>query len=109
MGSLYTVMLPDSMRSELGAYYTPPPLVSRLIDNAERAGTNFRSCSIIDPACGGGAFLPVASRMLRSERAFEDSILALEDIVSRLHGIEIDPFAGWMTEVLPRSDAAAIV
>lgn len=100
MGSLYTVMLPDSMRSELGAYYTPPPLVSRLIDNAERAGTNFRSCSIIDPACGGGAFLaPVASRMLRMS-AFEDSILALEDIVSRLHGIEIDPFAGWMTEVL---------
>lgn len=100
MGSLYTVMLPESMRSDLGAYYTPPPLVSRLIDNAVKVGTDLSTCSVIDPACGGGAFLaPVAARMMALSR-IQDPLLALEDIISRLHGIEIDPFAGWMTEVL---------
>ncbi len=64
IGSIYTVMLPSDLRSELGAYYTPPPLVSRLLDQAEGAGFDFGMGSAIDPACGGGAFLaPVALRM----------------------------------------------
>lgn len=56
IGSIYTAMLPSALRSTLGAYYTPPPLVARLLDNAEKAGVNFATDSVIDPACGGGAF-----------------------------------------------------
>lgn len=100
VGSIYTVMLPEQMRSEMGAYYTPPPLVGRLIDNAIAAGVDLSSASVIDPACGGGAFLaPVALRMMRAN-AIHDPEGAIDDIASRLYGIELDPFAGWMTEVL---------
>ena len=30
IGSIYTVMLPETMRSDMGAYYTPPPMVNRV-------------------------------------------------------------------------------
>lgn len=100
VGSIYTVMLPEQMRSEMGAYYTPPPLVGRLIDNAVATGVDLSTASVIDPACGGGAFLaPVALRMMRTS-TIHDPEGAINDIAARLHGIELDPFAGWMTEVL---------
>ncbi len=100
IGSIYTVMLPEAMRCEMGAYYTPPSMVNRLLELAEQAGTDFSTCSAIDPACGGGAFLsPVAMRMLkRTTKTSAKPIL--EDIVARLRGIELDPFAAWMTQVL---------
>lgn len=100
IGSIYTVMLPEKMRSDMGAYYTPPPMVKRLLDLAEIAGTDFSSCTVIDPACGGGAFLaPVALRMLKHATQSSAKIV-LADIVTRLRGIELDPFAAWMTQVL---------
>ena len=100
IGSIYTVMLPETMRSDMGAYYTPPPMVNRLLDLSEQAGTDFAICTAIDPACGGGAFLaPVALRMWKytTKPAAGD---ALQDIAARLRGIELDPFAAWITQVL---------
>lgn len=100
IGSIYTVMLPPSMRSEMGAYYTPPPLVSRLLDLAEAAGFDFKTGSVIDPACGGGAFLaPVALRMIaHSENASPD--WTIRRLAKRLRGVELDPFAAWVSRVL---------
>lgn len=102
IGSIYTVMLPSDLRSELGAYYTPPPLVSRLLDQAEGAGFDFGMGSAIDPACGGGAFLaPVALRMwnrARESGAADEWIF--RSLVKRLRGIELDPFAAWMSRTL---------
>ena len=103
IGSIYTVMLPESMRSDMGAYYTPPPMVNRLLDLAEKAGTDFSICTAIDPACGGGAFLaPVALRMLNhsKKKTAKDK---LSDVAERLSGIELDPFAAWITQVLLES------
>ena len=100
IGSIYTVMLPETMRSDMGAYYTPPPMVNRLLDLSEQAGTDFAACTAIDPACGGGAFLaPVALRMWKrtTKPGAGD---ALQDIAARLRGIELDPFAAWITQVL---------
>jgi adenine-specific DNA-methyltransferase len=100
VGTIYTLMLPDGYRSKIGAYYTPPALVERLLDLAEQAGFNFRTGSAIDPACGGGAFLsPVALRMLE-HMPHASPEWTFKHLVSRLKGIEIDPFAAWMSEVL---------
>lgn len=100
IGSIYTVMLPETMRSDMGAYYTPPPMVNRLLDLSEQTGTDFAACTAIDPACGGGAFLaPVALRMWKhtTKPSAGDT---LQDIAARLTGIELDPFAAWITQVL---------
>lgn len=100
IGSIYTVMLPTALRSQLGAYYTPPPLVTRLLDLAEQAGFDFIHGTAIDPACGGGAFLaPVALRMWQRDRGASPE-WTFRRIAKRLRGIEIDPFAAWMTRVL---------
>lgn len=102
VGSIYTVMLPPSYRSQVGAYYTPPPLVSRLLEQAESAGFDFSTGNVIDPACGGGAFLaPTAMRMadsMRQKGGSDEWIFAA--ISQRLRGIEIDPFAAWMSHTL---------
>lgn len=100
ISSLYTVMLPEKMRSSLGAYYTPPALVERLLDMVTEAGFDWEKGRILDPACGGGAFLaPVAVRMLRSLDA-TDPAFVLRNIATKLHGFEIDPFAAWISMVL---------
>lgn len=99
-GSVYTVMLPDGVRTSAGAYYTPPALVERLLDLAEAAGFDFTKGTAIDPACGGGAFLaPVAVRMWRRGK-IGSAALVLRRIAARLRGIEIDPFAAWMSQTL---------
>lgn len=100
LSSLYTTMLPEKMRSTLGAYYTPPALVERLLDMVTEAGFDWKKGHILDPACGGGAFLaPVAVRMLRSLDT-TDPAFVLRNIATKLHGFEIDPFAAWVSMVI---------
>ena len=99
IGVLYTGMMPDRFRARLGAYYTPSALCERLLDMATEAGVDWRSARVLDPACGGGAFLaPVARRMAESLKDISAN-LALNNIQLRLKGFELDPFAAWMSEV----------
>ncbi|MBR0596452.1 Eco57I restriction-modification methylase domain-containing protein [Sinanaerobacter chloroacetimidivorans] len=102
LGNLYTMLLPKSFRSNNGVYYTPPMLAERLLDLLSAEGADWAQATILDPACGGGAFLiTVANRMLGDYRVKElsaaDKLIHLE---SHLAGIEIDTFAGWLTQVL---------
>ncbi len=99
IGLLYTATMPDQNRAGLGAYYTPPALCKRLIEVASEAGVDWQSARVLDPACGGGAFLaPVAQKMLASLKSCNPKI-ALRNIAQRLQGFEIDPFAAWMSHV----------
>ena len=99
IGEIYTCMLPSSFRSRFGVYYTPPQLVQRLIDQATKAGTDWAKCKVLDPACGGGAFLaPVARRILLALPNVTPAIL-VKNISNRLRGYEIDHFAAWLSQV----------
>ena len=99
IGVTYTAMLPDETRSRLGVYYTPPALTRRLIDMATVAGVDWRSCRVLDPACGGGAFLaPVAAKIARENRGMSP-IRLVKAIAERLRGFEIDPFSAWVSQV----------
>jgi adenine-specific DNA-methyltransferase len=95
---MYTIMLPDRMRAKRGVYYTPPALTRRLIDMATESGVDWATCRVLDPACGGGAFLaPAALRIIRELSACEPPIL-INNISNRLRGFEIDEFAAWMAQ-----------
>lgn len=100
IGRLYSSLLPPSFRSEFGVFYTPPCLTQRLLDLAEHAGVQWGRDKILDPACGGGAFLaPIALKM--KECLIQKSPSEILEIISKhLKGFEIDPFSAWISEVL---------
>lgn len=99
IGLTYTGMLPRPFRAKNGIYYTPPPLTARLIAQATEAGVDWSRARVLDPACGGGAFLaPVAQRILDAFPDVAPQIL-IKNIASRLRGFEIDPFAAWLSQV----------
>ena len=99
IGLAYTGMLPPERRSEHGVFYTPPALTARLIDNAATAGTDWVTARVLDPACGGGAFLtPMAQKIIDALPGCTPAIL-LGNLGSRLRGYEIDPFGAWLSQV----------
>lgn len=102
LGNLYTMLLPNSYRADNGIYYTPPTLAERLLDLLAAEGADWAKANILDPACGGGAFLvTVANRMLGDYRIKElPAEIKLSHLEQHLTGIEIDKFAGWLTQVL---------
>ncbi len=112
IGLAYTGMLPAEHRGTHGIYYTPPALTARLIARATEAGTDWTTARVLDPACGGGAFLtPVAQRIIEALPGCSPRIL-IENIATRLRGYELDPFGAWLSQVsldaalLPISRAA---
>ncbi len=94
----YTSMLPDAFRSRFGVYYTPPALSARLLDLATEAGTDWRTCRVLDPACGGGAFLGPASLRMVDALKGNSAETILASIEHRLRGFEVDEFAAWLSQ-----------
>ena len=100
LGEMYTSLLPNDLRARHGIYYTPPPLTRRLLALATAAGVDWTTCRVLDPACGGGAFLiPVALRMIESLPGCPPLML-FRHLSYRLRGAEIDPFSAWMSQTL---------
>ena len=104
-----------SERKTTGSYYTPPELISRLLDDAldpviEEAKAKFEpeqallGLKVLDPACGSGHFLIAAAHRIADALASareggtqpspESSRAALREVVGRcLYGIDINPMA----------------
>jgi adenine-specific DNA-methyltransferase len=100
IGRVYTATLPSAYQSQHGIYYTPPALTQRLLTLATQAGVDWTTDTVLDPACGGGAFLaPVALRMAEA-RGENDPSEILQHVADHLHGYEIDPFGAWTSQVL---------
>ncbi len=100
IGEIYTALLPNEFRARHGVFYTPPALTHRLLDLASTAGVDWARAYVLDPACGGGAFLtPVALKILSSLGAKRPAA-ALDHISTHVRGFELDPFGAWMSQVV---------
>jgi adenine-specific DNA-methyltransferase len=99
LSATYTALVPSNTRSTLGMYYTPPALTDRLIDMAEESGIDWRSARVLDPACGGGAFLLPVMQRIRNALSDKSPKQQLRAIITQLRGFEIDPFAAWLSQV----------
>lgn len=100
IGELHTALLPADFRTRHGIYYTPPELVAHLLDLVTAEGTDWSTARVLDPACGGAAFLAyLAERMLSHTRHLPAG-QRLDDLEARLVGFEIDPFSAWLSAVL---------
>lgn len=93
ISSLYANLLPRDIRKNRALYFTPPALSERLITNLRHAGANLSQSRIVDPACGGAAFLtPVAievKRQLRKKGVGAKAVL--RHLQNNLAGFELDP------------------
>jgi adenine-specific DNA-methyltransferase len=98
LSAAYVALVPSETRSALGMYYTPPTLTDRLLDMAEEAGIDWRTARVLDPACGGGAFLLPAALRIRKATAGAEPRQQLSAISNQIRGFEIDPFAAWLTQ-----------
>jgi len=99
IGTAYTAMLPKDFRGENGVFYTPPSVVSRLLDLAEEGGTDWGGTKIVDPACGGGAFLAPVARKIVKNLPHLSPEQRIEHIESHVKGYEIDYFSAWTSQV----------
>lgn len=98
VSSLYPALLSEHSRSTLGAYYTPPCLTARLLDQATDHDLDWATARILDPAAGAGAFLVEAALRMRDAVADSERVFALRQIGARLLGLEIDPHAASLAQ-----------
>jgi adenine-specific DNA-methyltransferase len=96
--SLYPGLLSAHDRAKLGAFYTPPALASRLLDQATEEGVAWGTARILDPAAGGGIFLIQAAGRLRQALQNCEPAFILGQIGSRLLGLELDPNAASLAQ-----------
>lgn len=89
---VYAVLMPRACRKQLGIYFTPPHLVSHLLQRMRPLGLNPIRHRLRDPSAGGAAFLvPLAREMVRSwKRSGVCSTKIVARLRERLLGREID-------------------
>lgn len=117
--------LSGNERKTTGSYYTPPALVSALLDSAldpviddavrgtrdaDEAERALLGLTVCDPACGSGHFLVAAARRIArrvasvrsgEEEPTPDAVRhALRDVVGRcVYGVDINPMAAELAKV----------
>ena len=100
-GSSEAVELTEDIasRKARGVYYTPPSVAGELAARAlapwldEPGGDQERALVVLDPACGAGALLIAAARLI-SRRWPEDAATErTRRVAASLRGVEIDPSA----------------
>ena len=133
LGRAFESLMAARERRVSGAFYTPQALVSHIVDRAllvalcddtlteERVmpgirgeplaepyashlRKRLRAFTVLDPACGSGAFLVyVLARLTNLHRAASDerSTTAIRrDVLARcIHGVDINPTAVWLCEL----------
>lgn len=88
---LYVAMMPQPVRHSLGEYYTKKWLAKQVVEES------INHCEItkwrgIDPCCGSGTFLTVMIEKIIEEADDNyDNLELLNEILSRVYGIDINP------------------
>ncbi len=133
LGRAFESLMASRERRTSGAFYTPQPMVAHVVDtalveslSAERVGADdirsylgetapddamaatlrdrLRDFTVLDPACGSGAFLVfVLERLAHLHRVCGDTrnIAAIRrDVLARcIHGVDVNPTAVWLCEL----------
>lgn len=92
LGRLHESLASAPDRRRRGAWYTPDALATEVVALALPTPSHADLGPVVDPACGGGAFLLAAADRLR--------VLGLDpsEVLGRLRGRDVDPLAVAVTE-----------
>ena len=110
IGTVYNQYVEAKHKHESGLYYTPPEIVSYMLDRIGYQGTGIIGKRLIDLSCGSGGFLVEAAHRLAEayRQHYKTQGYAnvpagrvqevLNEIRSSLHGIDLNPFACALAE-----------
>lgn len=94
---LYQQLFPQTVRHDLGEYYTPDWLAEHVFDKLEYTGDPEKR--LLDPACGSGTFLVIAINRIRRwyddnrERCPYSEGEICEKILQNIIGFDLNPLA----------------
>ena len=90
---LYQALLPQSIRHDLGEYYTPDWLADHVLNQVGYSGQP--DAKLLDPACGSGTFLILAINRLREACgvAYKNEDETLQAVLQNIVGIDLNPLA----------------
>lgn len=114
IGAQYVASLAANVRSRHGRHYTPAALaehlwtMARLSLGQRRPGLPLPGL-VRDPACGGGALLLPALRQQLSALAEADPRVALAGLPRLIEGVDADPSAVWITNVVLAAELLPLV
>ncbi len=93
LSCVYAVLCDPDYRRNLAMYFTPPALARHIVDCVATTSGSLRGVCILDPACGGAAFLLPAVMLLRDQlRARKAPVEEIIGAVNRqIIGVERDP------------------
>jgi type I restriction enzyme M protein len=110
IGSVYNQYVEAKHKHESGLYYTPPDVVSYMLDRIGYKGTDIIGKRLIDLSCGSGGFLVEAAHRLADayRQHYKSQGYAnvpsdhvqevLNKIRESLYGIDLNPFACALAE-----------
>lgn len=110
IGTVYNQYVEGKHKHESGMYFTPPNVVSFMLDRVGYKGTDIIGKRIIDLSCGSGGFLvEAATRLVDAYRVYwkaqgfpdippNQVQGVLDEIRDSLHGVDLNPFACALAE-----------
>lgn len=112
---IYQNYLSQTERARLGGFYTPDDVVEFILDQVDyRPGAPICKSLLLDPSCGSGTFLVQAVLRLRDHLGTtapchkeltgisdsrERSWAVLQTVIRNIQGIDIHPFACFLSEM----------
>ncbi|HYT45060.1 MAG TPA: N-6 DNA methylase, partial [Methylomirabilota bacterium] len=106
IGTIYNTYVSHKEKRDKGQYYTPPAIVTYILDNVGYSGRAVIGSNkqLIDPACGSGTFLVEAAKRLvaaykNAHGEIDDPLTVLDRVQQNLFGFDLNPFACYLSEV----------
>ena len=103
LGNIYQGVLPRKLRKDLGEFYTDPEVVEYIVRRSGfvEAVEEGQPVTLLDPACGSGAFLVQAADFVRQadKQRGVGAEATLERIRTTLHGLDINHFAVYVADM----------
>lgn len=90
---LYSSLVDEQIRHDLGEYYTPDWLAQHLLNGIKYHGG--LSKRVLDPACGSGTFLVESITRLRQNCVKKrlSSLQTLKTVLRNVNGLDLNPLA----------------
>jgi hypothetical protein len=106
LGRAFESLMASSERRRTGAFFTPFSLVEHVVESAlvEAVASGrvaLERLTILDPACGSGAFLVhalerVAQKLAASGDPRETAVIRREVLTRSIFGVDVNPTAVWL-------------